>query len=81
MSDKKVRYKAMVDIYGGGSWATADTKGEAMRKLKKEIKASWSHLFKVDEWLKSGNATCGLWEDMGTDSHDDDVFIANVPLI
>ena len=81
MSDKKIKYKAMVYIYGGASWASADTKGEAMRKLKKELKAAWSHLFDIQKWIKSGKAECQLYEDVGTESHEDDIFIATVPLI
>ena len=81
MSDKKIKYKAMVYIYGGASWASDDTKGGAMRKLKKELRSAWSHLFKVDEWIKSGKAECQLYEDVGTKSHEDDIFIATVPLI
>ena len=42
-----MKYKAMVNPMGGTCWATAKTKGEAMRMLKGELKRSWSHLFDI----------------------------------
>jgi hypothetical protein len=76
-----MKYKAMVHIYDGGSWAIAETKGQAMRDLRKILKRDWSHLFNIDAWLKSGQATCNIYEDAGTDSHDDDKYLETVPLI
>jgi len=61
--------------------ATAKTKGEAMRMLKGELKRNWSHLFDIKGWLKSGEATCDIYEDVGTKSHKDDKYIETVPLI
>lgn len=76
-----MKYKAMVRIMGGACWATAETKGKAMKLLKKQIRQDWRHLIDVDRWLKSGTAECDLYEDKGTLSHDDDEYIASVPLI
>jgi hypothetical protein len=79
--EKRMKYKAMVRPMGGGCWAIAETKGEAMRMLKRELKSTWSHLFDINAWIKSGEATCNIYEDAGTDSHEDDVYIETVPLI
>jgi len=76
-----MKYKAMVNPMGGTCWAIAKTKGEAMRMLKGELKRSWSHLFDIKGWLKSGKATCDIYEDAGTDSHNDDKYLETVPLI
>lgn len=76
-----MKYKAMVNPMGGSCWAIAETKGEAMRMLKGELKRNWSHLFDIQGWLKSGEAECNIYEDAGTDSHDDDKWIETVPLI
>jgi len=75
------KYKAMVNPMGGSCWAIAETKGEAMRMLKGELKRNWSHLFDIKGWLKSGTAECNIYEDAGTDSHDDDIYLETVPLI
>jgi len=76
-----MKYKAMVRIMGGACWATGETKGEAMRLLKKQLRQDWRHIIDIDKWLKSGTAEIDLFEDKGTNSHDDDVYIASVPLI
>lgn len=81
MSNEKQQYKAMVYVYGGAAWGIADTKGEAMKKLKTELRHSWRHIIDVDKWLKSGTAECDLYHDAGTDKHSDDTYIATVPLI
>jgi hypothetical protein len=75
------KYKAMVNPMGGSCWAIAETKGEAMRMLRGELKRNWSHLFDIKGWLKSGEAECNIYEDAGTDSHDDDTYLETVPLI
>ena len=51
------------------------------RMLKGELKRSWSHLFDIKGWLKSGKATCDIYEDAETKSHNDDKYIETVPLI
>lgn len=79
--DKTYKYKAMVYIMGGSCWARAETKGEALRELKKLLKADWSHIIDVDRWIASGTAEVDLYEDANTDKHSDDTFIAHVPLI
>ena len=79
MADTK--YKAMVNPLGGACWAIADTKGEAMRMLKKQLKRDWRHLIDIDAWLKSGEATCNIYQDAGTNSHSDDEYIETVPMI
>ena len=79
----KKQYTAMVHIINQNSisWATASTKGKAMVECRKQLKRDWSHLFNVNSWLKTGNATCDIFEDAGTDSFDDDTYIETVPLI
>jgi len=79
MSDTK--YKAMVNPMGGACWAISDTKGEAMRMLKKQLKQDWRHLIDINAWLKSGEATCNIYKDAGTNSHSDDEYIETVPMI
>ena len=56
------KYKAMVNPMGGSCWAIAETKGEAMRMLRGELKRNWSHLFDIKGWLKSGKAECNIYE-------------------
>jgi len=77
----KEKYKAMVQIMGGSSWGTSSTKGGAMKELRKQLKRDWSHLFNINAWLKSGNATCDIYQDSGTTDHGDDKYIETVPLI
>ena len=76
-----MKYKAMVRVMSGSAWGTSNTKGGAMKELKKELKNTWSHLFDVNAWLKAGNATCNIYQDSGTKDHGDDKYIETVPLI
>ena len=71
----------MVNPMGGSCWAIADTKGEAMRMLKKQLKMDWKHIIDINAWLKSGKATCDLYIDAGTNTHSDDEYIETVPMI
>lgn len=76
-----MKYKAMVRTMGGSCWATSETKGKAMKRLRGQLKRDWSHLFDINAWLKSGEATCDIYSDADTENHADDTYIETVPLI
>lgn len=66
---------ARVNIMGGGCWfRSRDSKADALRGLRRQLKADWSGLFDIDAALKEG-ITVNVYKDAGTRSFDDDEFV------
>ena len=73
-----MKYKAMINIMGGGTWYTADTKEEAVEKCVALCIRDWSSLFDIKAAKKAGELRVNIYQDMGTDSHEDDVYLETV---
>ena len=76
----KGAWLAKCNVMGGGCWSRShDSKAEALRGLKRQLKADWSGLFDIDKALKEG-IEVGIYKDGGTSSWDDDEFIETATL-
>jgi len=79
-SEWKGAWLARVNIMGGGCWHRShESKAEALRGLRRQLLADWSHLFDIKAALKEG-IEVGVYKDAGTDSWDDDEFIETATL-
>lgn len=74
-SEWKGAWLARVDIMGGGCWFRShESKAEALRGLRRQLKSDWGHLFDIDAALKKG-IEVNVFKDAGTTSWDDDEFV------
>jgi len=79
-SEWKDAWLACVNIGGGGCWSRShESKADALRGLRSQLKADWSHLVDIDAALKDG-ITVNVFKDGGTKSFDDDVFVETATL-
>ena len=71
-------YKAMIHLCTGGTWQLADTKEEAVKKVVKRATEDWYGLYDIRKAQKAGELFVDIFEDAGTDSHDDDVWLEQI---
>jgi|5_EtaG_2_1085323.scaffolds.fasta_scaffold14729_6 hypothetical protein len=69
------KYCARVTIGGGGSWAQANTKEEAVKNLIHIAHEDWRSLLDIKKAWKAGEMRVAVFEDGGTDSWDDDTYL------
>jgi len=71
----KGAWLARVNVMGGGCWYRSHkSKADALRGLRRQLLADWSHLFDIKAALKDG-IEVPVYKDGGTTSWDDDEFV------
>ena len=71
-------YLARINLGAGGTWQKDPDKNTAIRKCVQRAKEDWSSLYDLDAAQTAGELKVNVYEDGGTDSFDDDIFIETV---
>jgi hypothetical protein len=75
------KIKAEMRIASGGEWVMRETEYEAVTDLIINTLHNWSHLFDVKRAAQERGVVINLYDDAGTDRHEDDTYIKTIKVV